>query len=465
MHLLIIGGSDAGIMAGLRARELDPDADVTLVVADEYPNYSICGIPYHIAGDVADWHDLAHRARADLEAAGLRLRLGTRATRIDPAGHAVEVTTSSGGSETIGYDRLVVATGARPATAGIGGLTGSEALGPSDGVHQLHTIDDMHAVQRDLAERQPRTAAIIGAGYIGLEMGEALTRRGLGVTLLQRGPEVLPTLDADLGRLVHGELERHGVTVRTGVAVHAVERNGDALAIAGTGVDGLQWVEADMVVVVVGVRPNAGLLAGAGASMGAAGAIDVDDHMRTGLPDVFAAGDGVTTRHRLLGETWLPLGTTAHKQGRIAGENAVGGDAVFAGVLGTQVVKVFDLVAARTGLREAEAARAGLTARSVTAAPDGHKAYYPGSRPITIRLTGEAATGRLLGGQLVGAYGAEVAKRADVLATAIFTGLTIPQLSDLDLAYTPPLAAPWDAIQSVAQLWCYASSSGSAPTR
>jgi NADPH-dependent 2,4-dienoyl-CoA reductase/sulfur reductase-like enzyme len=209
-----------------------------------------------------------------------------------------------------------------------------------------------------------------------------------------------------------------------------------------------------MVVVVVGVRPNAGLLAGAGASMGAAGAIDVDDHMRTGLPDVFAAGDGVTTRHRLLGETWLPLGTTAHKQGRIAGENAVGGDAVFAGVLGTQVVKVFDLVAARTGLREAEAARAGLTARSVTAAPDGHKAYYPGSRPITIRLTGEAATGRLLGGQLVGAYGAEVAKRADVLATAIFTGLTIPQLSDLDLAYTPPLAAPWDAIQTVAQLWC-----------
>ena len=175
--------------------------------------------------------------------------------------------------------------------------------------------------------------------------------------------------------------------------------------------------------------------------------------MRTGLPDIYAAGDCVITKHRLLGNTWMPLGTTAHKQGRIAGENAAGGDATFKGVLGTQAVKVFDLVAASTGLRQTDAQSARLPARSVTATVDDHKAYYPGSHPITIRLTADPTTGQLLGGQLVGTYGSEVSKRADVIATAIFAGLTIQQLSDLDLSYTPPLAAPWDAIQTTAQHW------------
>ncbi|MFT8396717.1 FAD-dependent oxidoreductase [Propionibacterium sp.] len=453
MHLLIIGGSDAAIMAGLRARQLDPHTDVTLVVADQYPNYSICGIPYHIAGDVPDWHDLAHRTRADLEAAGLNLRLGTRATGIDAAAHTITVATPGGSQESLGYDRLVVATGAGPAATGITGLTGPDALGPADGVHQLHTIDQMHAVQRTLATRHPRHAVIIGAGYIGLEMAEALTRRGLEVTMLHRGPEVLATLDPDLASLVHDELARHGVHVRTSTTVRSIRRGEHGPVVISDGPAGAQEIRTDLVIAVVGVRPDTSLLTSAGATTGPGGAIAVDDQMRTGLPDIYAAGDGVTTRHRLLGDTWLPLGTTAHKQGRIAGENAIGGHATFAGVLGTQVVKVFTLVAARTGLREAEAHNADLPARSATCTPDDHKAYYPGSHPITIRLTGDPATGQLLGGQLVGTYGTEIAKRTDVLATAIFTGLTIPQLSDLDLAYTPPLAAPWDAIQAAAQHW------------
>ncbi|GAA2183182.1 FAD-dependent oxidoreductase [Brooklawnia cerclae] len=453
MHLLIIGGSDAGISAGLRARQFDPTCEVTLVVADAYPNYSICGIPYHVAGDVADWHSLAHRTQADLEAAGLSLRLNTLATHIDPGAHAVTVRTADGGFETIGYDRLVVATGAGPASAGIVGLDGPGALGPDDGVHQLHTMDHLHAVQRDLAARRPGTAAIVGAGYIGLEMAEALTRRGLAVTLVQRGPEVLPTLDPDLGRLVHDELDRCGVRVVTGAAVRCIERGSNGPVVIGRRGTDEYRVEADLVLAVTGVRPNTRLLVEAGASTGPAGAIAVDDHMCTGLPDVFAAGDGVVTAHRLLGEVYLPLGTTAHKQGRIAGENATGGDAVFAGILGTQVVKVFDLVAARTGLRASEATRAGAQPRSVTAVPDDHKAYYPTAHPITVRLTGDAVTGRLLGAQLVGTYGTEVAKRADVLAAAIHAGLAVSELCDLDLAYTPPLAAPWDAIQAAAQLW------------
>ncbi|HHW50424.1 MAG TPA: FAD-dependent oxidoreductase [Pseudoclavibacter sp.] len=457
MRLLIIGGSDAGIMAGLRARQLDPNTDVTLVVADQYPNYSICGIPYHVSGDVPDWHDLAHRTRADLEAAGLALRLGTRATSIDAAAHVITVTTSDGNQDTIGYDRLVVATGAGPAATGITGLTGPDALGPADGVYQLHSIDQMHAVQHTLATRHPRRAVIIGAGYIGLEMAEALTQRDLDVTLLQRGPEVLSTLDTDLAALVHDELVHHGVHVHTNTTVRSIQRGEHGPVVISDGPAGAQEIRTDLVIAVIGVRPNTSLLTSAGATIGPGAAIAVDDQMRTGLPDIYAAGDGVTTKHRLLGNTWLPLGTTAHKQGRIAGENAIGGNATFAGILGTQVVKVFNLVAARTGLRETEAHSADLPARSVTATPDDHKAYYPGSHPITIRLTGHPITGQLLGGQLVGTYGTEIAKRSDVLATAIFTGLTIPQLSDLDLSYTPPLAAPWDAVQATAQHWQYSS--------
>lgn len=452
MRLLILGGSDAGISAGLRARQLHPDTEVSLLVADGYPNYSICGIPYHIAGDVPDWRDLAHRTQADLEGAGLELRLRTRATRIDPAAHTVAVTTPNGNQDTIAYDRLIVATGARPAVTGITGLAGPDALGPADGVHQLHTISQMHAVQRALTTRHPRRALIIGAGYIGLEMAEALTQRGLDVTMLQRGPEVLSTLDPDLASLVHDELAHHGVHVQTNTTVRSIQRGEHGPVVISDDPAGTQEIRTDLVIAVIGVRPNTRLLTSAGATTGPGAAIAIDDQMRTGLPDIYAAGDGVITKHRLLGTTWLPLGTTAHKQGRIAGENAVGGNVTFAGVLGTQVVKVFDLVAARTGLREAEAHHASIPARSVTETPDDHKAYFPGSHPITVRLTGDP-TGRLLGGQLVGTYGSEIAKRSDVLAAAIFAGLTIPQLSDLDLSYTPPLAAPWDAIQATAQHW------------
>jgi NADPH-dependent 2,4-dienoyl-CoA reductase/sulfur reductase-like enzyme len=453
MRLLIIGGSDAGIMAGLRARQLDPQTDVTLVVADQYPNYSICGIPYHLSGDVPDWHDLAHRTQTDLEAAGLSLRLGTLATSINADAHTVTVTKPDGNQETISYDRLVVATGARPAATGITGLTGPDALGPADCVHQLHTIDQMHAVQRTLVTRHPRRAVIIGAGYIGLEMAEALTRRGLDVTMLQHGPEVLSTLDTDLASLVHSELVHHGVHLHLNTSVRSIQRGERGPVVISDDPTGTQKISTDLVIAVTGIRPNTSLLTMAGATTGPGAAITVDDQMRTSLPDIYAAGDGVTTKHRLLGDTWLPLGTTAHKQGRIAGENAVGGNATFAGVLGTQAVKVFSLVAARTGLRETEAQSARLPARSVTATVDDHKAYYPGSHPITIRLTADPTTGQLLGGQLVGTYGSEVSKRADVIATAIFAGLTIQQLSDLDLSYTPPLAAPWDAIQTTAQHW------------
>ena len=205
--------------------------------------------------------------------------------------------------------------------------------------------------------------------------------------------------------------------------------------------------------VSVGVRPDSQLAADAGAELGTRGAIVVDRQMRTNLPDVLAAGDCVITHHRLLGPSYLPLGTTAHKQGRIAGENALGGSREFAGSLGTQVVKVFDLVAARTGLRDPEAAAAGFDPVTITAEADDHKAYYPGTHKIAMRYTGDRRTGQLLGVQLVGHLGSEIAKRIDIPATAIFNELTVDALSDLDLSYTPPLGSPWDALQTGAQTW------------
>jgi NADPH-dependent 2,4-dienoyl-CoA reductase/sulfur reductase-like enzyme len=458
MHLVAIGGSDAGISAALRARELDAACEFTVVAQDAYPNFSICGIPYYVSGEVTHWRNLAHRTFADLEAAGMSLRLDTTARRIDVAARKLLVTGPNGDDELISYDRLIIGTGAVPVRPPIGGLTGPGALGPDDGVHLLHSMGDTFALMRTLETAAPASAIIIGAGYIGLEMADALVTRGLSVIQMEQLPEVLSTVDAEVGALVRAELVAHGVEALTCTAVREIRR-------AATGAPGRLTVDAatpdgekvarsaDVVLVVVGVRPETSLAASAGATLGPKGAITVDRGMRTGLPDVFAAGDCVVTHHRLQGETYLPLGTTAHKQGRVAGENAAGGSREFAGSLGTQVVKIFDHAAARTGLREAEAAAAGFDPVTVGSQADDHKAYYPGSHRITMQVTGDRRTGRLLGLQLFGHKNAEIAKRIDIAATAIFHEMTVDAISDLDLSYTPPLGSPWEAVQMGAQAW------------
>ncbi len=462
MHLVMIGGSDAGISAALRARELDPAAEVTVVLEDAYPNFSICGIPYYLSGEVTHWRNLAHRSLADLEAAGMRLRLDTTARRIDVAGRKLLVTSADGAEELLGYDKLIVGTGAVPVRPPIAGLSGPRALGPDDGVHLLHSMGDTFAVMATLEQAAPASAVIVGAGYIGLEMADALTVRGLQVTQMEQLAEVLPTVDPQLGALVHAELAAHGVEVLTGTTVQAVSKalpgGSGRLEVQASAADRSAVTRmADLVLVVVGVRPETTLAAGAGAALGVKGAIAVDTRMRTSLPDVFAAGDCVITHHRLFGVTYLPLGTTAHKQGRVAGENALGGDREFAGSLGTQVVKIFDQAAARTGLRDHEAAPAGFDPVTVGSEADDHKAYYPGSHRIQMRVTGDRITGRLLGLQLFGHKNAEIAKRIDIAATAIYNTMTVDAVSDLDLSYTPPLGSPWEAVQMGAQAWLRAT--------
>jgi NADPH-dependent 2,4-dienoyl-CoA reductase/sulfur reductase-like enzyme len=462
MHLVMIGGSDTGISAALRARELDPGAEVTVVAADAFPNFSICGIPYYVSGEVTHWRNLAHRTAADLEATGMRLRLDTTARRIDVPARKLAVTGPDGTDELFGYDKLIVGTGAVPIRPPIGGLGGPDGLGPGDGVHLLHSMGDTFAVMRTLETTAPATVVLVGAGYIGLEMADALTTRGLSVIQMEQLPEVLPTVDPALGALVRAELETHGIEVLTGTTARQITRAAPGgarrLRVEATAADGTAVARsADMVLVVVGVRPDTELAASAGAALGFKNAIAVDRQMRTNLPDVFAAGDCVITHHRLLGDTYLPLGTTAHKQGRVAGENALGGQRAFAGSLGTQVVKIFDQAAARTGLRDREAKAAGFDPVTIGSEADDHKAYYPGSHRITMRVTGDRATGRLLGVQLFGHKNAEIAKRVDIAATAIFHGMTVDAVSDLDLSYTPPLGSPWEAVQMGAQAWVRAT--------
>ena len=443
-HLLVVGGSDAGIMAALRAREVDSSTEVTMMLADQYPNFSICGLPFFLSGEVEDWHSLAHRKAEEISARGIALLSGHRATRIDPSARIVVARTEAGLERVLRYDALVVATGAHAAISGIEGAD-------LPGVHALHTMADGLAVRQRLDAGTVEEAVIIGSGYIGVEMADALSRRRIKVLLVGRSPTVLPTVDPSLGTAIQDELERHGVEVRCGVTVRAISAAGGRLEVR---TDDGSSKRADLVIVAGGVEPNAVLAADAGLALGVRGAIVVDRQMRTNVRDVFAAGDCVETWHRLLQRpTYLPLGTTAHKQGRVAGEVAAGGDRTFQGSVGTQVVKIFDLAAARTGLREAEARDAGFDPLTVESAPWHHKAYYPGAHRLTTRVTADRRTHRLLGAQMVGHWQAEVAKRIDVLATALFHGTTVDALNDLDLSYTPPMGAPWDAIQEAAQAW------------
>ena len=443
-RLLILGGSDAGISTALRAREVDSTADVTVVVADRFPNYSICGLPFYLSGEVPDWHWLAHRTAEDITREGIHLLLDTTAQAIDPTNHLVKVADRGGQVRELGYDRLVIATGAVPVRPHIPGLDLA-------GVYLLRSMEDSFAVHAYLETHAPRSAVIVGGGYLGVEMADAFVHRGLAVTVVEHGASVHKTVDESLGRQVEASLRHHGVELATRTAVERIAQTGTQLQVMGS--QGFQ-ATADLVLVAVSVQPQTKVAQAAGIAAGERQAIRVSRAMETNVPDIFAAGDCVETWHRLLkATTYLPLGTTAHKQGRIAGENAVGGHREFAGTLGTQVVKVFDVAVARTGLRDAEAVKAGFDPLTVESTTWDHKVYYPGANALHIRVTGDRKTGRLLGAQMLGHYQAEVAKRIDIFATALFHGMCIDDLNDLDLSYTPPVSSPWDAVQMSAQTW------------
>lgn len=353
----------------------------------------------------------------------------------------------------------MIATGAEPVRPPIPGVD-------LDGVHFLHTMQDSFRVHERAGTLRHGRVLVIGGGYIGLEMADAFTHRGLNVTVVEQLPEVMPTVDAPFRGGIADELRRHDVELVLGTTIERIDPAGDGLAVTGS--SGFHR-EADLVLVSVGVRPASTLATAAGVEVGERGAIRVGRGMQTNLPGVYAAGDCVETWHRVLGEhRYLPLGTTSHKQGSVAGENAAGGQAEFQGSLGTQVVKIFTLAVARTGLRDDEARQAGFDPVTTETSAWDHKSYYPGAHELRIRVTGDGTSGRLLGAQILGHWQAEVAKRIDVLATALFHEMTVDAINDLDLSYTPPFSAPWDPVQVAAQDWraaCRASSLGARRAR
>lgn len=440
MRLLIIGGSDAGISAALRARELAPETEISVVLADEFPNYSICGLPFFLSGETPEAKQLAHRTEFE----GIRLLKNYKALRIEAERREVLIEGRSGQKKELAYDQLVICTGGEPVTPPISGLR-------TAGVYPLHTMADSFAVKRHLEENNQRTAVVVGAGYIGVEMADALTVRGLEVTLVGRNKSVLPAVDTELGAMVCAEFKRHGVKVVNETRINSINSEGSRLRVLGT--SGFE-ATADLVIVGVGVKPVSDLAMSTGIRTGSRRAICVDHGMRTEIENIYAAGDCVETWHRLLNRyTYLPLGTTSHKQGRVAGENAVGGKREFQGSVGTQVVKVFDLAVACTGLRNTSAQEAGFDPCTTEVETWDHTLYYPGAHEMRIRVTGDRRSGRLLGAQIVGHWQAQVSKRIDIFAAALFAGLRVDEINDLDLSYTPPLGSPWDAVQIAAARW------------
>lgn len=443
-RLLIIGGSDAGISAALRSKEIDPLIEVTVIAADSYPNFSICGLPFYLSGEVPDWRVLAHRKADEIERQGIRLLLGQKAVSINAGERTVTVRDESTMTRNLRYDKLIIGSGAVSVLPPLAGLD-------LPGVFTLRWMDDGFAISKYVEENQPKSVLILGSGYIAVEMADALIRKGLSVTLLARSGRVLKNLDPDMGDIIRKELVQHDVRVIDHIAVTAVEQQEGKLILENEG--GIP-LHGDILLVAAGGKPETELALKSGIETGIQGAIRVNRAMETNIKDIYAAGDCAETWHGILEKyTYLPLGTIAHKQGWVAGENAAGGHAEFAGSLGTQVVKVFNLVATRTGLNQKEAEEAGFDPVMSDLEAWDHKGYYPGATPLRIRITGDRDTHRLLGAQMIGHYGAEVSKRVDILATAIFNKMSVESLINLDLSYTPPLSSPWDPIQMASQAW------------
>ncbi len=436
-RVVVIGGNAAGMTAASRAKRLAPDLDVTILEASDFISYSICGVPYYLSGQVARHQELIrYTPETLLEERGIRARTGVVAEEVLAGRRRVACREVSAGREfEVEYDKLVIATGYRPRLPSI------EGCGLAN-VFTVSRLEDGLLIGEAIGQSGARSAAIVGAGYIGLMMAHALRQRGLEVLLFDRNSHVFSQLDDEMAELVQGELRRQGVQLHLESEVRALEGEGGAFRAVRVG---REQFPADLALVDVGVRPGTGLAEASGIPLGLSGAIDVDDRGQTQLPGIYAAGNCAETRHLVSGKpVFSALGTTAAKQGRAVGENLAGRRSTFSGTLETSIEKVFDLSIARTGLTLRQALRDGFEARAVQISSRDRAVYYPGSAPMHVRLVFEKRNGRLLGGQIVGSDAA--AKRIDTLVTALTAGMDLRQLSQLDLAYAPPSGTLWDPI-------------------
>ncbi|HEY2723545.1 MAG TPA: FAD-dependent oxidoreductase [Pseudonocardiaceae bacterium] len=438
-RVVVVGADAAGMSAASQAlRRAGRDAlEVVAFERGHHVSYSACGIPYWIAGDVEEQEQLVARSAADHRANGIDLRMRTEVTKLDLDARRVVATELDGGtSYEVSYDDLVLATGAVPIRPDLPGVD-------APGVYGVQTLDDGAAVLAGLAEH-PQRAVVVGCGYIGVEMAEAMMRRGLDVTLVDRAPEPMTTLDPDMGALVREAMVGMGITVLTSTPVTGFETGADG-RVCGVRTESAT-LPADIVVLGIGVRPATALARDAGLPLGEYGGVLTDLRMRVpGHEGIWAGGDCVEVTNRVSQRrVHVALGTHANKHGRVIGTNLAGGYATFPGIVGTAVTKVCDLEIGRTGLLEPQARAAGFDPVSVTVGSSTEAGYLPGAAPITVKMIAEHGTGRLLGAQLVGGEGS--GKRVDVCAVALWNEMTVAELTGMDLGYAPPFAPVWDPV-------------------
>lgn len=435
-RLVIVGGDAAGMSAAAVARRRAPGLDVIAFERGPYTSYSACGIPYYV-GDLFDDPDrLVSRSPDEFREAGIEVHTRSEVTEIDLDARTVTVHDLETRRERReGFDQLVYATGAE---AALPDVPGAQACAP------VRTVDAAERFRAGLELSKGSHAVVIGASYLGLEMAEALVMRGFDVTLVERSDQVMRTLDPDVAAHVQDAAEGVGIRVMTATAVQEIHLDADGRPHSVRTSEG--ELTADHVVLSTGVKPASALAMAAGLELGDTGAVRVDDRQRCpGLDGVFAAGDCAESWHRVLRQQVnIQLGTHANKQGRVAGTNAAGGDAVFPGVIGTAVSKICRYEVARTGISEREAAAAGIPVVTATVKDRTRAGYYPGAGPIWVKLVAEPGTGRLLGGQIVGVEGA--AKRIDVLAACVWSGMSVAELELLDLSYAPPFSGVYDPL-------------------
>ncbi|AFV75199.1 NAD(FAD)-dependent dehydrogenase [Thermus oshimai JL-2] len=437
-RLVVVGGVAGGASAAAKAKRENPELEVVVYEKSGWVSFGACGLPYVLSGEIPSLEALVARTPEAFRKGGVLVYPRHEVVDVDYALRTLTVY-SHGEGRTFQerFDHLVLATGARPVIPPVPGVE-------QEGVYTLRSMEDGAALLEAL--KGAKRAAILGAGYIGLEVAEAFRKRGLEVTLLEAQDRPLPQWDPEVSALVREELSRHGVEVWTGVRALALRGAGRVEAVETT--EGV--VPADLVLLAVGVRPNTALAQAMGVALGPTGAIATDERMRTNLEGVYAAGDVAESRHLLLGRPyWLPLGDVANKHGRTAGAVIAGKEARFAGVVGTAVFKVFGLGVATTGLSLERALSEGFRAKKVFIRAEDSAHYWPEHAPLWVELVYEEGTGRLLGGAVVGR--GQAVKRIDVLAALLHQKGTVEDLMGLDLAYAPPFSPVWDPLLIAAQ--------------
>jgi NADPH-dependent 2,4-dienoyl-CoA reductase/sulfur reductase-like enzyme/rhodanese-related sulfurtransferase len=435
--IVIVGGVAAGATAAAKARRISPDAQITMLEAGPDISFANCGLPYYIGGDIKSRSKLILQSPESFkEQYNVDVHVHTLVSAIDKDNHVIKtLDTRSGEQKTFEYTKLILAQGGRPIKPTLPGADASH-------VFTLWTLEDMDKIASFIDERKPKTAVVVGGGFIGLEMVEALVKRGLKVNVVEMMPHVMAIMEAETAGFIETEMLSYGVGIHTGAGVTEIGTRSVKL-------DNGKTLDADMVLLSIGVRPTLQLAKETGLEMGEAGGLLVNEFMQTSDTDIYGAGDMVEIEHRVNGKkVRIPLAGPANRQGRIAAENALGGKHAYKGSIGTSIVRVFKAVAGTTGLSLKQARALGIDADAIVVHKEHHTSYYPGAEQVSVMLIYDKATGVILGGQTAGYEGAD--RRLDVIATAAATKLTVSDLADVDYAYSPPLGTANDAINMAA---------------